>query len=338
MFTPAIELIRKTKPDAEIDALVMFKGVKDIYERNRNLNKIIYFDFMKEGGINSLKFLWSIRKKYDVSVNVYPSNRAEYNIINFLIGAKSRVGVKYLRRDARNLGMLNNVRIAENDSVHNVITNIRLIEKLFDKKFNDQPDLDFSLSADDNAFAHNILNKLNIKEDELVIGFHPGSAVLKNHINRRWEPEKFAALGGRLIKEKRARILLFGGPEEAELKKTIVNMINSQSCVIIEAQNLAQSAAIMKRCNVFVSNDSSLMHVASAMKLKVVSIIGPTNPNYIHPWKTEHAIVTLSLECAPCFYYSPRPLTCIRTDVKYKCIKELSVEMVYNAVEELIEK
>ncbi len=338
MFTPAIELIRKTKPDAEIDALVMFKGVKDIYERNRNLNKIIYFDFMKEGGINSLKFLWSIRKKYDVSVNVYPSNRAEYNIINFLIGAKSRVGVKYLRRDARNLGMLNNVRIAENDSVHNVITNIRLIEKLFDKKFNDQPDLDFSLSADDNAFAHNILNKLNIKEDELVIGFHPGSAVLKNHINRRWEPEKFAALGGRLIKEKRARILLFGGPEEAELKKTIVNMINSQSCVIIEAHNLAQSAAIMKRCNVFVSNDSSLMHVASAMKLKVVSIIGPTNPNYIHPWKTEHAIVTLSLECAPCFYYSPRPLTCIRTDVKYKCIKELSVEMVYNAVEELIEK
>jgi heptosyltransferase-2 len=80
------------------------------------------------------------------------------------------------------------------------------------------------------------------------------------------------------------------------------------------------------------------MHVASAMKLKVAAIIGPTNPNYISPWKTEHRIVTLDLECAPCFFYSPRPLICTRTDVKYKCIKELTVEMVYKTVEELLNK
>jgi heptosyltransferase-2 len=78
------------------------------------------------------------------------------------------------------------------------------------------------------------------------------------------------------------------------------------------------------------------MHVASAMKLKVAAIIGPTNQNYIHPWKTEHRIISLNLECAPCFYYSPRPLICTRTDVKYKCIKELSVEIVYKSVEELL--
>ena len=78
------------------------------------------------------------------------------------------------------------------------------------------------------------------------------------------------------------------------------------------------------------------MHVASAMQRKVVAIIGPTNPHYIHPWKTEHRIVTLNLDCAPCFFYSPRPLICIRTDIKYKCIRELTVEMVYNAVTELL--
>ena len=88
----------------------------------------------------------------------------------------------------------------------------------------------------------------------------------------------------------------------------------------------------MKRCNLFVTNDSSLMHVASALKLKVVAIIGPTNPDYIHPWKTEHKIVSLNLDCSPCFIYSPRPLNCYRTDVLFKCIKELNVEMVYNAV------
>jgi heptosyltransferase-2 len=338
MFTPAIELMRKTLPEAEIDALVMFKGVRDIYERNKNLNKVILFDFMKEGGVNSLKFLWNLRKKYDTSINVYPSNRSEYNVISYVIGSKVRAGVKYLRRDAWNLGMLNNVRIPENDSIHNVISNIRLIEKLLDKKFKEEPPLDFTLIDDDLTFAGKFLNRLGIKENELVIGFHPGSATLKNHINRRWEPEKFAALARRLINEKGARILLFGGPEERKLKNTIHNMIGSTNSIIVKTENLAQSAAIMKRCNVFVSNDSSLMHVASAMKLKVVAIIGPTNPNYIHPWKTEHRVVTLNLECAPCFFYSPRPLICTRTDVKYKCIKELSVELVYKNVDELLSR
>jgi ADP-heptose:LPS heptosyltransferase len=78
------------------------------------------------------------------------------------------------------------------------------------------------------------------------------------------------------------------------------------------------------------------MHIASALQLKVVAIIGPTNVNYIYPWKTEHKIVGLNLDCAPCFIYSPLPLVCSRNDVKFKCIKELDVERVYKAVKEFL--
>lgn len=78
------------------------------------------------------------------------------------------------------------------------------------------------------------------------------------------------------------------------------------------------------------------MHIASAIRLKVIAIIGPTNPDYIYPWKTEHKIVSLNLDCAPCFIYSPRPLICFRDDVKFKCIRELDAERVYKAVEEFL--
>lgn len=54
MFTPALTLLRQSLPSAEIDAIVMFKGTKEIYESNPNLNKIIHFDFLKEGAFNSL--------------------------------------------------------------------------------------------------------------------------------------------------------------------------------------------------------------------------------------------------------------------------------------------
>jgi lipopolysaccharide heptosyltransferase II len=336
MFTPALKLLKKELPDSTIDILVMIKSAGEIFERNPQVNNVIQFDFLKEGFLSSLRFVLTLRKKYDTSINVYPSNRKEYNIINFLIGAKKRAGVKYLRRDIQNFGFLNNVRVKENDTTHNVQTNIKLIEKLLNKSFGDEPSLEFPLSKENQSFSDEYLKSINISQDDLVIGFHPGCATLKNHVKRRWEPEKFADLAKFLIKNESAKVLLFGGPEEEGLKENIFTQINSHNVFIIKAKTLADSAAIMKRCNIFVTNDSSLLHIASALQLQIIALIGPTNTHYIHPWKTEHKIITLNLECSPCFIYSPKPLKCYRTDVLYKCIKELNVEMVYDAVKELL--
>lgn len=332
MFTPALKLLRQSLPSAQIDVLVMYQGTKEIYEANPTLNKVIHFDFLKEGALNSLRFILGLRKKYDATISVYPSNRKEYNIINFLLGAEKRVGVEYLRKNKSNLGWLNNITVLENDKKHNVQTNIKLIEKLLSKKFNEEPALEIYLSEEYKNFAEDYLKKNGIKDNDPVVGFHPGCAILKNHIKRRWDPKKFAELGKKLINEKNAKVFLFGGPEEEELKSSISSMINSKYCFVIKTDKFLQSIAIMKRCNVFVTNDSALMHVASALRLKTIAIIGPTNLYYIRPWKTEHQIVSLNLDCAPCFFYTPKPLACTRTDVQFKCIKELDVEMVWNNI------
>ncbi|MCH7828149.1 MAG: glycosyltransferase family 9 protein, partial [Bacteroidetes bacterium] len=291
---------------------------------------------LKESTFKSIKFIISLRKKYDTTINVYPSNRKEYNIISFLIGAKTKAAINYLRMDKQNLGWLNNCRITEDDSLHNVQTNIKLIEKITGKSLTDEPDLQFYLSENDLSSASNFLKENKIIDADLVIGFHPGTSVLKNHIKRRWEPEKFAELGKQLISEYNCKIIIFGGPDELELKEKIRSEINSPNVYTTHGLNLAESAAVMKRCNVFVSNDSSLMHVASALKLNLVCIIGPTSTNYIHPWNTKYKIASLQLDCSPCFIYSPKPLTCKRDDVKFKCIKELEVNLVFNFVKDFI--
>lgn len=338
MFTPALKLLKKSSPDSSIDALVMFGAAKEIYNKNPFIDSVLHFNFLRENIFVSLKFVLHLRKKYDSIISIYPSNRKEYNLISFLIGAKKRAAVEYLRDNKMNLGWLNNITVREDDSVHNVQTNIKLIEKLLNKNFDDEPPMEIYLSNEEEEFAENYLNELNINKSDLVIGFHPGCATLKNHIKRRWEAEKFAALAGKLITKKYAKIFLFGGPEEEELKSLINSMIDSENSLIIKTETFLQSIAVMKRCNLFITNDSALMHVASALKLKVVAIIGPTNTNYIHPWKTEYRIASLNLECSPCFFYSPKPLSCSRTDIKFKCIKELEVDLVYAKAEELLEQ
>jgi len=336
MYTPALSLIRKHYRNSTVDALVMYKGVADIYQRTGLIDNVLYFDFLKEGIANSYTYLSALKGKYEYSINVYPSNRREYNLIQWFIGAGKRAGVDYLRQGTSNLGFLNNVRIKENDSLHNVEENILLTEKLLGFTDNEKPAMVFNIVQDDAQAAVQELTRLKIHPKDTIIGFHAGCSTLKNHTKRRWEPEKFAELGKRLIRDNNAKILLFGGPEESELKNSILERIGMPEVFIPETQNLAQSAALIKICKAFVTNDSSLMHVASSLKRNVVALIGPTNTSYIYPWQTEHTIVSLNLPCAPCFFYSPKPLTCSRTDVQYKCIKELEVEQAYQAVKKYL--
>ncbi len=336
MFTPSLVKIRDDIPSANIDALVMFKGVKDIYDKLPQISETKYFDFLNRSYMQAFLYVMGLRKKYDVTINVYPSNRKEYNLIGWLIGAPNRIAVKYLRKDFANLGFLSNIRIEENDNLHNVEENIKLCERLSKiEQKNIQP-LQLNLGKDDLEFAEQFLKEKRINNESAVIGFHPGSSTLKNHEKRRWEVSKFAALGKKLIADYDAKILVFGGEDEKTLKELVVEKINSDSALTVNTVSINQTAAVMKRCNVFVSNDSSLMHVAAALKLKVVALIGPTNKNYIYPWQTDYKIASLNLDCSPCFYYSPKPLTCTRHDLKFKCIKDLSAEFVYGNVKEFL--
>lgn len=336
MFTPALKLLKQAYPNSQIDALVMFKGVEDIYSRLEEINKIHLHDYLKASKLNSLSFTLSLRGRYDLSINVYPANRKEYNLISFLIGAGKRAAVNYLRQGNLNLSFLNNILTVEDDSLHNVDENIKLIEKVTGKLFEERPPLNFPLRNDETSFAEKLLLGLGIKEEDKVIGLHPGCATLKNHTKRRWEPEKFSRLARLLIHEFNAKVLIFGGPDEMTLKEKVSYGINSPNAFTVDTKSLAETAAVMQRCNLFITNDSSLMHVASAMKLKTVAVIGPTNTNYIHPWQTEYKIASLNLDCAPCFHYSPKPLTCSRTDLQFKCIKELEVEQVYKTAGEFL--
>lgn len=335
MFTPALKLLKKTHPNAVVDVVVMYKGSYDLFINNPNVNTVIHFDFLKQGVLKSLAFMFSVMNKYDVSINVYPSNRKEYNIINFLTFAKKRAGVKYLRKDFVNLGFLNNYRILEDDEKHNVVENIDLINKVLGIEVDYNTPMEFYTDNTSKEFAKEFFSKIN--QDKIIIGIHSGCSTLKNHENRRWETSKFADLIKQLISRFDAQVLLFGGPDENKLRYDIKNLVNHDNCINVHTSNLGTTYELIKGCDYFITNDSSLMHVASAAKVFVFPIIGPTNLNYIHPWQTEYIPITLNLECSPCFYYSPKPLTCSRLDKQYKCIRDLSVNFAYDIIEKNIE-
>jgi heptosyltransferase-2 len=72
------------------------------------------------------------------------------------------------------------------------------------------------------------------------------------------------------------------------------------------------------------------MHLASAFDIPVVGIFGPTDPSYIGPQNSRSRVVRAEeLECVPCN---------LRGCEEKECMKNLDVQKVFNACEELLGK
>lgn len=341
MFTPALTLLRKRYESAQIDLLTMYKGVEELFSANGDLDRILYQDFLHANPFSSLRCLLNLRKRhYDISINVYPSNRWHYNAISAVIGAKKRLGHDYNHANARSLNFLNNLRVHEDDRKHNVEENLRLVELLEGTAGSETTDgmpltMKVGVSDQDKEWAKAWVEENLGPERPRIVGFHSGSSSMKNHERRRWAPEKFAQLGTTLIARSGAVVLLFGGPQEYELNR-FINRLMEGKAFCVEAPSLMKSVALMKHCSVFVSNDSGLMHIAAGLQIPTVAIFAYTNPNYVYPWKTSSIVVRRDLECSPCFFYSPRPARCKWTEDRFRCITHIEVDEVYTAVGKLI--
>lgn len=331
---PAIRHIHNTWPDAQVDLLVMFKSAQQALETSPLVRRVIFHDFLKSGMLDNLGTVWMLRRiRYDASMLIYPSNRSEYNLIQLLIGARIRGGHRYHHCDLRNLNFINSVSVREDDTLHNVEENIRLAALLTGGSATTDPDdrLEITLPPEDQAFARQWLSDRHISGT--LIGIHAGTAMFKNQIRRRWAPDRFAELGRRLQREWNATVILFGGPDEQALKNEIESAMGTR-CIKANDTTFRQTAALIKLCSLFVSSDSGLMHTAAAVKTPCVTIFGPTHPAWVRPFRVPHRIVCAGLPCSPCFYYSPRPLTC-RMGLDFKCVRDVTVDMAFNAALDL---
>jgi heptosyltransferase II len=337
LATPMIELLRNSKPDAEIHSLVMFGATREMFEHDPCIDHVHFYDFVNGDKQGALRKVNELRKmKFDVSINIYPQNRREYNAIAYMIRAKKRIAMKYLRRDRQNASWLNTHVVLEDDRYHCVEENVRLLAPLgIEPELTETslPGLRLNLDEKHLAFARNWYSHQKLEGKKLIIGMHAGTALFKNHIRRRWAPEKYAALAKHLVSAMGAEILLFGGPDDVSANEIILREAGDE-VIFVKTTNLLDSVAVMQGVNLFVSNDSSLMHIAGAVGLPTVAIFGPTNETYVHPWKTRYEIVQTGIECRPCFIYSPKPLMCYRVDPNehFMCVRDIEVDDVYGAV------
>jgi ADP-heptose:LPS heptosyltransferase len=173
-----------------------------------------------------------------------------------------------------------------------------------------------------------------------IIAMHPGSGGYSTA--RRWAPERFAQLADRLFHDAGGQLILVGGPEETELHRQIIELMQSEMPVRSFAGkgNIRVAAAILEQADLFVGNDSGLMHLATAVGTPTVGIFGLTNSDAWGPYLggvqgQQVVVVKLDLPCMPCFYRGHdlgTPEGCMTRD----CLAMLGVEPVATAARRLL--
>jgi heptosyltransferase-2 len=336
MATPLLRELRAAFPDAAVDVLTMQGAVaRDVLRGNPNVSEILHHDFMHCSPWRSLAFCMALRKRhYDVSFTVMPQNRLEYNFITWLIGARERIGFKFLIPCGALGGLLLTKQIPE-QKIHLVENNLRLLSE----------GLGFPVSGItgglDLSVPEEHFQTLE-KGDEIfpmlgkkLIGMHPGSGTTKNLALRRWAPEKWAEFCRLVAEDSDARIVLFGSPDETALRREIIEKSGCADVVEAPAGSILETAALLKQMSAFVCCDTLLTHVAAALKVPQVVIMGPTPHWSVAPYNAPHRIVRLGLDCSPCYGYSKRGIRC--TNPNYlECLRDLDVARVAEALAALL--
>lgn len=145
---------------------------------------------------------------------------------------------------------------------------------------------------------------------------------------KRWPTRHFAELGKHYLAAG-WQVWLFGSQKDDEIAEEI-NCLSDGMCVnLCGKTDLSQAMDLLSLADTVVCNDSGLMHLAAALGRKVVAVYGSSSPTHTPPLSDKAKIVSLHLECSPCF---KRECPLGHTD----CLNKLYPEKIVQAVEEAV--
>lgn len=144
---------------------------------------------------------------------------------------------------------------------------------------------------------------------------------------KRWPEEHYAQIANQKLAAG-WQVWIFGSPKDGETAKKIMQLTENR-CVNLTGQTqLAEAIDLLALADAVVSNDSGLMHIAAALHRPLVAVYGPTTAAFTPPLHDKAKVLTLKLECQPCFQRTC-PLE------HQRCMRDLKPEAVLQAMDEV---
>ncbi|MFN8588310.1 MAG: glycosyltransferase family 9 protein [Candidatus Eisenbacteria bacterium] len=147
--------------------------------------------------------------------------------------------------------------------------------------------------------ARDALRALGVPIGATLVGFHAGA----RWPTRRWAPERFVELAGRLLAAKPDAVALFtAGPGEEDVARRCVAALPAGRAHAVERWPLARFVALQSLCAAFVSGDTGPLHTAVASGARTLGLMSRNRPAMFFPYpeRDGHRAHWARVECSPC--------------------------------------
>jgi heptosyltransferase-2 len=174
----------------------------------------------------------------------------------------------------------------------------------------------------DEANRQRLQQRFPAFRNKTLIAVMPGAEF---GLSKQWPIESYVHLAESL-QNSDVQVIVLGSSKERELGDRI--SASSGALNLAGETTLDDAIDVLSLCTIAVTNDSGLMHVAAAVGCKVVAIYGSTTPEYTPPLTPAARVLYLHLACSPCWERICRY-------GHYRCVKDISVRRVIDAVKKL---
>ncbi|MGH7450038.1 MAG: glycosyltransferase family 9 protein [bacterium] len=278
LSTPVLRALRQFFPQAHIAVLARSYTAEVIYN-NEYINEVIVFP--EKGYLWTPVKLWrlvaGLRRGWDLTIVLNTVSHsltsdllAHFSGGRYILGSEHRIFPGCRRNFFYNL-----VARYFNQPKHQTERNLDIVRHL-GIDTDDHGEV-MSLTAQDKLLARNFLRQHGVDDNDVIVVIHPGAGKLQN----RWPVEKFAELATALHRQFAVRLIVTWGPKEKELGLDFRRRLPFEP-IVAHGLSLRQLAGILSHTDVFVCNDTGVMHLAAAVSTPLVAIFGPTDPN---EWK-----------------------------------------------------
>jgi heptosyltransferase-2 len=320
MSLPALASVRRSFPRAEIFILAK-PWVADLFRGSPEIDRVILYQSpgIHEGFGGKWRLARELKlERFDLALHL--PNSFESALISFLAGIRQRAGYN---TDGR--GIILTHRVPVNGKIrkgHQVEYYLHLLKSLGFQPAGGVPTLKTSPKLLEEA--EGILQSHGVKESGPLIGVSPGAQYGSA---KEWFPERYGELADRISREMGARILIVGSMGDRLVASQICRRAGPAAIDLTGSTTLAQAIGIIARCRLFITNDSGLMHVASALRVPLVAIFGSTDPRRTGPLSENSRVLYKSIPCAPC----------LKTECPEdrKCMELITVDEVYEEIKKI---
>lgn len=317
--TPFIRAVRNLYPDGYIVCL-LHPRCREVLEANPRLDEIIIYDEegVHRGLFGKIRLIMELRKKhFDVAFILHRSFTKA--LIAFLSGIKERVGYP-----TKNRAMLLTKIVEEPVDGKHKVEYFLNIARAAGARPKDVA-YEFFVREEDRRSIRQFLSENGIAESDRVVVMCPGG----NWDPKRWPKENFAKLGDMLSEKLGAKIVVSGAAKDMNLASAIKDMMKKKPVISCGRTTLKELGALLERADLVIANDTGPMHLAVAVRSKVIALFGPTSPEITGPYGSgNYRVISKNDSCTiPCYDFS-----CKNND----CMASIKVEDVFDEVRKIL--